>query len=40
MCQKEHEAILQKREDKEAGVSWEEYRNDMTFTSMVRNSPA
>ncbi|CAA7032567.1 unnamed protein product [Microthlaspi erraticum] len=34
---KEHEAILQKRENKEAGVSWEEYKNNTTFTSMGKD---
>ncbi|XP_009140449.1 cytochrome P450 708A2-like [Brassica rapa] len=34
---REHEAILQKREDKEAGVSWEDYKYNMTFTNMVIN---
>nr|QWK52408.1 cytochrome P450 708A3-1 [Isatis tinctoria] len=33
---REHEAILQKRsENKEAGVKWEEYKYNMTFTRMV-----
>ncbi|CAE6072460.1 unnamed protein product [Arabidopsis arenosa] len=31
---REHEAILKNREDKEAGISWEEYRHSMTFTNM------
>ncbi|CAA0408332.1 unnamed protein product [Arabidopsis thaliana] len=34
---REHAAILQNRNDKEAGVSWEEYRHQMTFTNMVIN---
>ncbi|KFK26104.1 hypothetical protein AALP_AA8G203400 [Arabis alpina] len=34
---REHEAILASREDKESGVTWEEYRHKMTFTSMVIN---
>ncbi|CAA0384522.1 unnamed protein product [Arabidopsis thaliana] len=34
---KEHEAILESREDKEGGVTWEEYRHKMTFTNMVIN---
>ncbi|CAD5324890.1 unnamed protein product [Arabidopsis thaliana] len=34
---KEHEAILQSREDKEGGITWEEYRHKMTFTNMVIN---
>ncbi|KAF8081926.1 hypothetical protein N665_0856s0015 [Sinapis alba] len=34
---REHEAILASREDKEGGVTWEEYRHKMTFTSMVIN---
>lgn len=33
--QREHEAILGGREDKEGGVTWEEYRHKMTFTNMV-----
>nr|UAK14947.1 cytochrome P450 708A13 [Iberis amara] len=33
----EHEEILRNREDKEAGVSWDEYRHKMTFTNMVIN---
>ncbi|CAH2064744.1 unnamed protein product, partial [Thlaspi arvense] len=33
---REHEAILAIREDKEGGVTWEEYRK-MTFTNMVIN---
>lgn len=36
ILQREHEAILQNREDKEAGISWEEYRHSMTFTNMVK----
>ncbi|CAH8391284.1 unnamed protein product [Eruca vesicaria subsp. sativa] len=32
---REHEAILANREDKEGGVTWEEYRHKMTFTNMV-----
>ncbi|KAG5408084.1 hypothetical protein IGI04_004403 [Brassica rapa subsp. trilocularis] len=32
---REHEAILASREDKEGGVTWEEYRHKMTFTNMV-----
>lgn len=36
--QREHGAILQNRDDKGAGFNWEEYRQSMTFTSMVRNS--
>ncbi|KAL0853743.1 hypothetical protein Bca101_058895 [Brassica carinata] len=32
---KEHEAIIQKRDDKEAGLSWEEYKDCMPFTRMV-----
>ncbi|KAL0728580.1 hypothetical protein Bca4012_024673 [Brassica carinata] len=31
---REHEAILARREDKEDGVTWEEYRHKMTFTNM------
>ncbi|CAA7017278.1 unnamed protein product [Microthlaspi erraticum] len=31
---REHEAILQNREDKESGVTWEEYRHKMIFTNM------
>jgi cytochrome P450 len=34
---KEHEVILESREDKEGGVTWEEYRHKMTFTNMVIN---
>ncbi|CAN8257965.1 unnamed protein product [Cochlearia groenlandica] len=34
---REHMAILQNREDKEAGVTWEDYKHNMTFTSMVMN---
>ncbi|KFK31994.1 hypothetical protein AALP_AA6G186500 [Arabis alpina] len=34
---REHEVILQNREDKELGVSWQEYRHSMTFTNMVIN---
>ncbi|EOA24029.1 hypothetical protein CARUB_v10017243mg [Capsella rubella] len=34
---KEHDAILQNRVDKNSGVSWEEYKNNMTFTNMVIN---
>ncbi|CAH8361759.1 unnamed protein product [Eruca vesicaria subsp. sativa] len=34
---REHETILQNREDKKSGVSWDEYRNKMTFTNMVIN---
>ncbi|EOA23945.1 hypothetical protein CARUB_v10017161mg [Capsella rubella] len=34
---REHDAILQNRVDKNSGVTWEEYRNNMTFTSMVIN---
>ncbi|RID72990.1 hypothetical protein BRARA_B00164 [Brassica rapa] len=34
---REHEAILASREDKEGGVTWEEYRHKMTFTNMVIN---
>uniref|UniRef100_A0A0D3DVX9 Cytochrome P450 n=1 Tax=Brassica oleracea var. oleracea TaxID=109376 RepID=A0A0D3DVX9_BRAOL len=33
---REHEAIVQKRDDKEPGLSWEEYKNCMPFTRMVR----
>ncbi|CAA7017290.1 unnamed protein product [Microthlaspi erraticum] len=33
---REHEAILQNREDKESGVTWEEYRHKMIFTNMLR----
>ncbi|KAH0865804.1 LOW QUALITY PROTEIN: hypothetical protein HID58_083015 [Brassica napus] len=32
---REHEAIVQKRDDKEPGLSWEEYKNCMPFTRMV-----
>ncbi|KAL0709213.1 hypothetical protein Bca4012_016191 [Brassica carinata] len=32
---REHEAILANREEKEGGVTWEEYRHKMTFTNMV-----
>ncbi|KAJ4890768.1 hypothetical protein Rs2_30516 [Raphanus sativus] len=32
---REHEAIVQKRDDKEAGLTWEEYKNCMPFTRMV-----
>ncbi|CAN6973599.1 unnamed protein product [Brassica oleracea var. botrytis] len=31
---REHEAILANREDKEGGVTWEEFRHKMTFTNM------
>ncbi|CAA7032009.1 unnamed protein product [Microthlaspi erraticum] len=34
---REHEAILASRKDKEGGVTWEEYRHEMTFTNMVIN---
>ncbi|KAJ4911651.1 Cytochrome P450 superfamily protein [Raphanus sativus] len=34
---REHEAILASREDKQSGVTWEEYRHKMTFTNMVIN---
>ncbi|XP_023638451.1 cytochrome P450 708A2 [Capsella rubella] len=34
---REHDAILQNRVDKNSGVTWEEYKNNMTFTSMVIN---
>ncbi|CAA7045213.1 unnamed protein product [Microthlaspi erraticum] len=34
---REHKAIVENRKDKEAGVSWEEYRHNMTFTNMVIN---
>ncbi|RID66219.1 hypothetical protein BRARA_D01378 [Brassica rapa] len=34
---REHGAILQKRKDKEAELSWEEYKYNMTFTNMVIN---
>nr|BAH20010.1 AT5G48000 [Arabidopsis thaliana] len=34
---REHAAILQNRNGKGAGVSWEEYRHQMTFTNMVIN---
>ncbi|KAJ0260428.1 hypothetical protein HA466_0066330 [Hirschfeldia incana] len=34
---REHDAILQKREDKGSGLSWEEYKYNMTFTNMVIN---
>ncbi|CAN8303538.1 unnamed protein product [Cochlearia groenlandica] len=33
----EHKAILENRKDKEAGVSWDEYRHNMSFTNMVIN---
>lgn len=33
--QREHEEILASREDKQSGVTWEEYRHKMTFTNMV-----
>ncbi|KAF2614179.1 hypothetical protein F2Q70_00007116 [Brassica cretica] len=32
---REHEAILANREDKEGGVTWEEFRHKMTFTNMI-----
>ncbi|CAG7866513.1 unnamed protein product [Brassica rapa] len=32
---REHEAIVQKRDDKEPGLSWDEYKNCMPFTRMV-----
>nr|QWK52256.1 cytochrome P450 708A5 [Isatis tinctoria] len=32
---REHEEILANREDKEGGVTWEEFRHKMTFTNMV-----
>ena len=32
--QREHEAIVQNRADKDTGVTWEEYKS-MTFTHMV-----
>ncbi|RID68010.1 hypothetical protein BRARA_C00199 [Brassica rapa] len=32
---REHEAILANREDKEGGVTWEEFRHKMIFTNMV-----
>ncbi|KAJ0233382.1 hypothetical protein HA466_0283460 [Hirschfeldia incana] len=32
---REHEEIVQKRDDKEAGLSWEEYKDSMPFTRMV-----
>ncbi|CAH8384898.1 unnamed protein product [Eruca vesicaria subsp. sativa] len=32
---REHDAIVQNREDKEAGLSWEEYKYCMPFTRMV-----
>ena len=35
VAQREHKAIVDNRKDKEAGVSWEEYRHNMTFTNMV-----
>lgn len=35
VAQREHKAIIENRKDKEAGVSWEEYRHNMTFTNMV-----
>lgn len=38
VVQREHRAILRNREDKEGGVSWEEYRHNMSFTNMVINS--
>ncbi|EOA23257.1 hypothetical protein CARUB_v10017485mg [Capsella rubella] len=31
---REHNAILQNRVDKNSGVSWEEYKNNMSFTKM------
>ncbi|XP_010502926.1 PREDICTED: cytochrome P450 708A2-like [Camelina sativa] len=34
---REHVGILESREDKEGGVTWEEYRHKMTFTNMVIN---
>lgn len=34
---REHEEILASREDKQSGVTWEEYRHKMTFTNMVIN---
>ncbi|XP_010472066.1 PREDICTED: cytochrome P450 708A2-like [Camelina sativa] len=34
---REHEAILESREDKESGITWEEYRQKMSFTNMVIN---
>ncbi|XP_009117327.1 cytochrome P450 708A2 [Brassica rapa] len=32
---REHEAIVQKRDDKEPGLGWDEYKNCMPFTRMV-----
>ncbi|CAN8314876.1 unnamed protein product, partial [Cochlearia groenlandica] len=34
---REHEAILENREDKDAGITWEEYKHKLTFTNMVIN---
>ncbi|ESQ51272.1 hypothetical protein EUTSA_v10016633mg [Eutrema salsugineum] len=34
---REHNAILQNRADKKAGVSWEEHKHNMNFTNMVIN---
>ncbi|CAE6072539.1 unnamed protein product [Arabidopsis arenosa] len=34
---REHEAIIQNREDKEFGISWEEYKHKIPFTNMVIN---
>ncbi|XP_020865762.1 cytochrome P450 708A2 [Arabidopsis lyrata subsp. lyrata] len=34
---REHKAIVDNRKDKKAGVSWEEYTHNMTFTNMVIN---
>uniref|UniRef100_A0A1J3JFB5 Cytochrome P450 708A2 n=2 Tax=Noccaea caerulescens TaxID=107243 RepID=A0A1J3JFB5_NOCCA len=34
---REHKAIVENRKNKDAGVSWEEYRHNMTFTNMVIN---
>ncbi|EFH64001.1 CYP708A3 [Arabidopsis lyrata subsp. lyrata] len=36
---REHKAIVDNRKDKKAGVSWEEYTHNMTFTNMV-NTPS
>ncbi|EFH51759.1 hypothetical protein ARALYDRAFT_905214 [Arabidopsis lyrata subsp. lyrata] len=32
---REHKAILQNRDDENSGITWEEYRHNMTFTNMV-----
>ncbi|KFK39962.1 hypothetical protein AALP_AA3G311900 [Arabis alpina] len=34
---REHQAILLNRQDKEAGLSWEEYKHSTVFTNMVIN---